>query len=672
MSFSASFYHTLSIEGRRRSIENDDTNGVDIDKYDCIIKAQFKKLGQKYHPDQLDHDEHMFNTIAQAYNGLKSRQDRINYKNYIALGIENSSTLMVCSPIELYNMCASVTIIEVKQVFGDFIVGKGGKIHAEGIKEFVKDYPDYKSAMEGKIKDFCKKYSADGFSWIDKIDDLGCGVSFSSPSLTPPSVDSAASCSTYVPITTPVPHVNSSSSSYHPVFYDMCYYHTVGTCRNGPSCKFKQPEICPFLDTCKAGIECEFKHPQKAIDFEFNSQNFLNARYKKNKFPLKLNHYDAQKAQDVRNNQELKSNHSDIIKYSDMGSEKSPDGDIDHNTKFNWKGKSGHIKILIIGGAGHGKSTFINSLHNYFYKKTLSEMEAVIPTKYLQPIEDSPCPTENSNPMRSTDSVTQRCTEYTFTRPYSRNTSVTFIDTPGLTDDTRCSAQDKINMYKILQHISESEHDEPITGIIMIMKGNQVKDISSMQTIAQKLKSIMTQNIINKIVTVFTNCRFKSICRAHSHIPFNIKESNSFYIDNPVFSVDVAAGLDLNRKKRAYEESWNQTMDEIGCILNTIFYQKLKNINSRNTGTDTSTVLQETKISAAVARATGTGTETMAMNEEKTAQQMPPTPSSRNVFAGLFETLTTNVRLKEAMDQILIDCTPEQLSYEYKELLINN
>eukprot|EP01036_Dinobryon_divergens_P040171 gene40171-53083_t len=96
--------------------------------------------------------------------------------------------------------------------------------------------------------------------------------------------------------------------------------------------------------------------------------------------------------------------------------------------------KNGHKKILIIGGAGHGKSTFINSLHNYFNKKTLYEMEAVIPTKYLQPIEDSPCDTENPNPMNSTDSVTQRCTEYTFTKPFSRNTSVTFIDTPGLTD----------------------------------------------------------------------------------------------------------------------------------------------------------------------------------------------------------------------------------------------
>eukprot|EP01036_Dinobryon_divergens_P041238 gene41238-54636_t len=37
-----------------------------------------------------------------------------------------------------------------------------------------------------------------------------------------------------------------------------------------------------------------------------------------------------------------------------------------------------------------------------------------------------------------------------------------------------------------------------------------------------------------------------------------------------------------------------------------------------------------------------------------------------------FKHLTTNVRLKEAIDQILTDSTPEQISYENKELLINN
>eukprot|EP01041_Mallomonas_annulata_P006123 gene6123-12398_t len=218
------------------------------------------------------------------------------------------------------------------------------------------------------------------------------------------------------------------------------------------------------------------------------------------------------------------------------GLEMSP-SDIDRNIKFDWKGKNGHKKILIIGGASHGKSNFINALHNYFNKKFLSEMEVVIPTKYLQSIEDSPCGTENPNPMNSTDSVTQRCTEYTFTKPFSRNTSITFIDTPGLTDGTRCSAQDKISMDKIMNNVPECEHDEPITGIIIIMKGNPNKDISSI------------------------------ICRAHSHIPFDIKENNSFYIDNPVFLVDVASGLIDDAEKRAYEELYDETMIKIGKMV---------------------------------------------------------------------------------------------------------
>eukprot|EP01041_Mallomonas_annulata_P006122 gene6122-12394_t len=386
---------------------------------------------------------------------------------------------------------------------------------------------------------------------------------------------------------------------YTPVFGDMCYYHTIGTCTK-KDCKFKHPKICPLLDTCKCGLRCEFKHPQVAHPPGVIADCFFKARFGECTIKGCPHNHECVLSEKCRNctrgeecvfppytlkfsppvSPSIKRNSSNNIcsvlappdgkKSPDvekslnvMGSEMSP-FDIDLNTKFDWKGKNGHKKILIIGGAGHGKSTFINSLHNYFNKKTLYEMEAVIPTKYLQPIEDSPCDTENPNPMNSTDSVTQRCTEYTFTKPFSRNTSVTFIDTPGLTDGTRCSAQDKINMIQIMKYISETEHDEPITGIIMIMKGNQVKDISSMQTMAQKLKTnSMTQNIIDNIVTVFTNCRFKSICRAHSHIPFDIKENNSFYIDNPVFSVDVASGLIDDAEKRAYEELYDETLIKI-------------------------------------------------------------------------------------------------------------
>eukprot|EP01036_Dinobryon_divergens_P035908 gene35908-46618_t len=43
-----------------------------------------------------------------------------------------------------------------------------------------------------------------------------------------------------------------------------------------------------------------------------------------------------------------------------------------------------------------------------------------------------------------------------------------------------------------------------------------------------------------------------------------------------------------------------------------------------------------------------------------------------NLLGELCKHLATNVRLKETIDQILTDSTPEQISYENKELLSNN
>jgi len=99
---------------------------------------------------------------------------------------------------------------------------------------------------------------------------------------------------------------------------------------------------------------------------------------------------------------------------------------------FNWAPHRGHKKILLVGGTGHGKSTFINSLHNYFGSKSLDEIEVVIPTKYLQPRTRGQQHTELGG--SATQSQTQDCTEYRFTKPGARDTSITFIDTPGLAD----------------------------------------------------------------------------------------------------------------------------------------------------------------------------------------------------------------------------------------------
>eukprot|EP01041_Mallomonas_annulata_P010241 gene10241-21359_t len=198
----------------------------------------------------------------------------------------------------------------------------------------------------------------------------------------------------------------------------------------------------------------------------------------------------------------------DTDRDTDMGSMKSSDRNECH-LHFDWEGRSGHKKIIIVGGSGHGKSTFINALFNYFNNNKLSKIEALIRTEYLAPVHGV---RDTERLGNTTESVTQGCTPYTFYKPGSRDTSITFIDTPGLAD-TRGSAQDDINMEMILQVAAAAERDRSLTGIIMVMKGSENRKTLSIETVAQGLRSNIPQYILENIVAVFTKCRMESSCQ---------------------------------------------------------------------------------------------------------------------------------------------------------------
>jgi hypothetical protein len=94
---------------------------------------------------------------------------------------------------------------------------------------------------------------------------------------------------------------------------------------------------------------------------------------------------------------------------------------------FDWGPRRGHKKILIVGGTGHGKSTFINSLHNYFNNCTMDQIEVVIPTAHLRP-----CGKANHSEAggSGSESQTQACTNYKFTSPINSNTPGSRSSTP--------------------------------------------------------------------------------------------------------------------------------------------------------------------------------------------------------------------------------------------------
>lgn len=99
---------------------------------------------------------------------------------------------------------------------------------------------------------------------------------------------------------------------------------------------------------------------------------------------------------------------------------------------FDWGHGRGHRKVIVIGGTGHGKSTFINSVHNFFRGTTIDTLEAVIPTNHIAALRSAPQHSEAGirDPSKS---QTMDCNEYVFKCPMDpEHTSITLIDTPGL------------------------------------------------------------------------------------------------------------------------------------------------------------------------------------------------------------------------------------------------
>ncbi|CAG9310726.1 unnamed protein product [Blepharisma stoltei] len=85
---------------------------------------------------------------------------------------------------------------------------------------------------------------------------------------------------------------------------------------------------------------------------------------------------------------------------------------------------------VLIGHTGHGKSTFINYLANYFRDGTLENKKIVIPTENYKLV------TENgfNHSERNTESYlskTENCSYYEFLNRKD-NYKYIFIDTPGL------------------------------------------------------------------------------------------------------------------------------------------------------------------------------------------------------------------------------------------------
>jgi GTP-binding protein EngB required for normal cell division len=312
--------------------------------------------------------------------------------------------------------------------------------------------------------------------------------------------------------------------------------------------------------------------------------------------------------------------------------------------RFDWGPRRGHKKILIVGGTGHGKSTFINSLHNYFGNCSMDDIEVVIPTAHLRP---RGVAKHSEAGGSGSESQTQACTEYKFESPLSRNTSITFIDTPGL-GDTRGANQDDDNMNMILDIAAESEKNGTLSGIVFVMKGVESRATLSIQTIATVLKGSLPDYILEQLLVVFTMCRFPAACQSRDKIPFRVAETNKFYFDNAAFLRPIAT-LE-KREKKVIQEQWDETMQELDNVLNRIFEQESTVLKTPGGGF---AALQEMRMKV---KATFHEIKTNVVNMQKALDHMETAESQLAAARAAGKSTANFTRTKTVKQKKLVDC----------------
>ena len=173
-SFVPTHYQTLELD--RSQIEVLDEDSESANQATVLVRASYRRLALKWHPDKGNHSNKKFQAICEAYTQVKSRDERMNYKNELGARAASSS-FRSQSQTTITDLCVREESIETSLVefkafdfeeqFAEFIGRHGGEIRA-GVKytEFIA-IPGNKGMMLslGNPKKFCQSRSDLGFGW---------------------------------------------------------------------------------------------------------------------------------------------------------------------------------------------------------------------------------------------------------------------------------------------------------------------------------------------------------------------------------------------------------------------------------------------------------------------------------------------------------------------------
>lgn len=261
------------------------------------------------------------------------------------------------------------------------------------------------------------------------------------------------------------------------------------------------------------------------------------------------------------------------------------------------------LAILVLGGSGVGKSTWINAIANYLRFSSLQEaMESpticLIHSKFemtvlengklrrrtieIKPSSNSEFDSDSNETLEDAKSATKHPRVYEF---YWKHYKVHIIDTPGMSD-TNGLEQDKRNSQKILNAISTYKE---IHGICLLFKSNENRLDTSFRYCLSEILLQLHRSALQNMVFFFTYARTSfyrpgDILTTLTTFINDLKEtqkldisldmySNVYCIDNESFRFLCAhkSGEEFHENEiESYSDSWKKSTIETLRFLDNI------------------------------------------------------------------------------------------------------